>query len=107
MLRFSGGKSAGRGPRVCGPEEEGGVQEMDEMDGNGEVANVEVVDDTQAPAKADAKARKRTTAKLESQDDLGYVTGKHDPAEAEKQVRSPASRRPQGKAKDQARGERR
>ncbi|MHB1006787.1 MAG: hypothetical protein ACYC3S_14255 [Chloroflexota bacterium] len=82
------------------------MQEMEEMDTNAEAAGAEGAD-TLVPAKAEDKARKRAVARLESQDDLGYVTGKHDPAEAEKQVRTPAPRRPQGKAKDQARGERR
>lgn len=48
---------------------------------------------------AEAEAGKAPAAKLESQDDLGYITGEHDPKQAEKQVRTPAPKRQAGKAK--------
>jgi hypothetical protein len=72
------------------------------------VAQAQTVEEGEAttPAAVAARKNKKATAQLESQDDLAYITGKRDPQEAEKQVRTPAPRRQSGKAKE-ARGERR
>ncbi len=37
--------------------------------------------------------RKRTKLGLESQDDVGYLTGRRAPAEEEKQIKTPSPRR--------------
>jgi len=59
-------------------------------------------------AKPEGRNRKRASVQvqLESQDDLAYLTGEHDAKEAEKQIKSPAPRRP-SKGKESARSERR
>lgn len=45
-----------------------------------------------------------TVVRLESQDDIGYVTGRRQPDEKEKQVRSPAPRRQRGGDSTQEKG---
>ena len=57
-------------------------------------------------AKSEGRARRRLVVQLESQDDLAYVTGQHDPRESEKQIKSPAPRRQPSKHKESAKGER-
>ncbi|MHB1134572.1 MAG: hypothetical protein ACYC4L_19550 [Chloroflexota bacterium] len=63
----------------------------------------EVVPTTQgkvAPTPAaKRKVKPGTKPQLESQNDLAYLTGEHEPAEAEKQVVTPAPRRPRDKPK--------
>lgn len=39
------------------------------------------------------KERRKTRLRLESQDDVGYLTGRRAPSEEEKQVRTPNPRR--------------
>ncbi len=56
--------------------------------------------------KAEMRSRKRPVAELESQDDIGYLTGRHGAKDADKQIKTPAPRRQPHKAKDSARGER-
>jgi hypothetical protein len=53
-----------------------------------------------APARA-AKRHKQTVPQLESQDDLAYLKGEHGESEQQKQVRTPAPRRPAKKASEE------
>ena len=48
---------------------------------------------TVAPARV-AKRNKQAALELESQDDLAYLAGEHEESEQQKQVRTPAPRRP-------------
>ena len=61
---------------------------------------------TVAPTPA-AKRKVKPGQRLESQNDLAYLTGEHGPAEVEQQVRTPAPRPKQNKPKPASRGDRR
>jgi len=60
---------------------------------------------TVAPARV-VKRNKQAAPQLESQDDLAYLEGEHEESEQQKQVRTPAPRRP-SKNKESSRGDRR
>jgi hypothetical protein len=60
-----------------------------------------------AAAKTEGRARKQQLAQLESQDDLGYVTGYRESKEKDKQVKTPAPRRQPSKSRESTKGDRR
>ena len=68
-----------------------------------------VVPTTQGPTEPTTPASKRKAKpglQVESQNDLAYLTGEHEQAEVEKQVRTPAPRRTPNKPKPASRGNR-